>query len=133
MKTEAKSEGGSGVRAVESNGTQTADNISDRDLKILSLQFIGECNGTYYFRDETNPTGPAYSGTMADLKEHLDVKSVHPMIDAGTAAAVLEMRRLGRTAVKTYGLALDNSDWARQARAERPSPFGTAAGDQVAS
>ena len=109
------------------------EEISDRDLKILSLKFIGECDGTYYFRDATNPAGPAYSGDIEDLKEHLIVKSAHPMIDAGTAAAVLEMRRLGRKAVKTYGLALDNSDWARQARAERPSPFGTRKTDEVAS
>lgn len=87
------------------------EEISDHDLKLLSLKFIGECDGTYYFRDATNPAGPAYSGDMADLKEHLIVKSAHPMVDAGTAAAVLEMRRIGKAT----------------------TPFGTAAGDVIGS
>lgn len=106
-----KPEIGSSIRAVESNGTQAASVISDRDLKILSLEYAGECDGIYYFRRVADPTGPLLRGSVDDLNERMDVQARHPMIDAWTAAAALQARQMAR----------------------QPTPFGTLATDEVAS
>ena len=87
------------------------EEISDRDLKLLSLKFIGECDGIYYFRHAANPTGPLYRGGVEDLNEHVDVQARHPLIDAWTAAAALQARQTVR----------------------QPTPFGTLETDEVAS
>ena len=108
--TEAKSDNnGSAVQAVESVGTTTAGTISDRDLKKLSYEYAGECDGIYYFRTPGSST--LARGDISDLDELVVVQRRHPMIDARTASAALTLRE----------------------KARQVTPFGTVAGDVIGS
>jgi len=92
----------------EENGA--ASTISDRDLKILSHEYVGECDGIFYFRDPLHP-GELSRGDESDKEELCEMQRKHPLIDAATASAALRMRKM--MSAKT--------------------PFGTVAGDMVGS
>ncbi len=105
-----KPENGSSIRAVESNGTQAAEQISDRDLKILSHEYVGECDGILYFRNPLK-AGILARGDESDKERLIEMQAKYPMIDAMTAAAALRIREMAAT----------------------KTPFGTLAGDMVGS
>lgn len=86
-----------------------SESITDKDLKKLSYEYAGECDGIYYFR--TPGTSQLARGDLSDLNELVEVQRRHPMIDARTAATALTLRKEGR----------------------QVPPFGTQPGDQVAS
>lgn len=65
--------------------------VSKRDLKLLSLVFIGDTDGVYYFRNPADQTR-TYTGDRSDYAEWRDVRQRHSMIDPATARAVLQTR-----------------------------------------
>jgi len=102
---------GSPISTAGNEGMGTAGTISERDLKILSLVYVGECDGIYYFRDAGQPNSPLYKGDEPDVRERDRVQRLHPLIDGVTASSILQMRRV----------------------AKATTPFGTLAGDSVGS
>jgi hypothetical protein len=102
---------GSPLSAAGNEEKGTAGTISERDLKILSLVYVGECDGIYYFRDAGQPNSPLYKGDEPDVRERDRIQGLHPLIDAVTASSVLQMRRA----------------------AKATTPFGTVAGDVIGS
>jgi hypothetical protein len=88
---------------------KTDSTISDRDLKKLSYEYAGECDGIDYFRTPGSST--LARGDLSDLDELVEVQRRHPMIDARTAQAALTLRE----------------------NARQITPFGTVATDEVAS
>jgi hypothetical protein len=82
-----------------SNGIQAtaASTVSERDLKMLSLEFIGEVDGTYYFRDPSDSTR-TYTGDLSDYREWRQIRADHPLWDPVTAAAARQAMNLQKQA-----------------------------------
>jgi len=106
----AKSEDGSSLSAAgnEEKGA-TASKVSNHDLKMLSFELVREVDGIFYFSQPGR--NELVRGDEIDAIEVRTLKRIHPLIDAETALAILNARIAANT----------------------PTPFGTVAGDLVAS
>jgi|GEM_PF-4911028 hypothetical protein len=80
----------SGAPSARPKDEGNATRLSERDLKLLSLAFIGDTDGIFYFRDPADPAR-TYSGDRADYVEWRQVRARHFLIDTETANAALWM------------------------------------------